>query len=479
MMHPRKWFILGVLSAMLLVRAAGAAEFTEKRFYLTPFVGYTFWDNERTFLSGQQFKNDIYFGGRGGVRLTGPLWLDLAGGYVSTEDCAECKESWMHGSANIMLSSASVHTINPFLSLGGGASRYTDAVGDEHNWGTFEAAAGFRVRLNSVLGLRLEARNVLEVPKKEWGKSHIDDVIVGAGLTFAFGGKGQVSDADGDGVPDKKDNCPDTPRGCTVDEHGCPSDSDGDGVCDGVDRCPNTPAGVRVDASGCPIDSDGDGVFDGPDQCPDTPRGCKVDARGCPIDSDGDGVCDGVDTCPNTTVGCKVDTQGCPIDSDGDGVCDGLDKCADTPSGSRVDADGCPIIEREKQLEMELLDTGRIRLSNVNFDFDKATIRPDAFGILDTVGRVLTKWPGLRIEIGGHTDSRGSDAYNHALSHRRAASVRAYLLAHFSQFKSSQLTAKGYGESVPLVANDSPANMQLNRRVEFVVLNREMLQRPK
>ena len=480
MMHPRRWFIFTALSAMLLVRAAGAAEFEEKRFYVTPFVGYTFFDNERLFTNGQKLSNDMYFGGRAGVRLTHMLWLEYAGGYTSTKDCASCTEQWVHGSANLLLSPASLHTINPFISLGGGASQFQHASGAVVNAGTFEAAGGFRVRLNNSLGLRLEARNILWVPKKNYTKAHIDDIIVGAGLTFAFGGKAEsMEDSDGDGVPDNRDNCPDTPRGCQVDVHGCPTDSDGDGVCDGKDRCPNTPAGVKVDANGCPLDSDGDGVLDGVDQCPDTPKGCEVDERGCPIDSDGDGVCDGLDNCPDTAHGCQVDAHGCPIDSDGDGVCDGLDKCADTPAGVKVDQDGCPIVNREKQLEMELLDTGRIRISNINFDYDKATIRPEAFAILDTVGRVLTKWPGLRIEIDGHTDSRGSDLYNHNLSHRRAEAVRVYLLKHFSQFKSTQLTSKGLGESVPLVPNTSPANMQQNRRVEFVVLNKEILKRSK
>ena len=61
------------------------------------------------------------------------------------------------------------------------------------------------------------------------------------------------------------------------------SDSDGDGVPDAKDRCPDTPRGVKVDASGCPIDSDGDGVYDYLDKCPGTPRGTKVDAQGCPL----------------------------------------------------------------------------------------------------------------------------------------------------------------------------------------------------
>jgi outer membrane protein OmpA-like peptidoglycan-associated protein len=65
------------------------------------------------------------------------------------------------------------------------------------------------------------------------------------------------------------------------------------------------------------------------------------------------------------------------------------------------------------------------------------------------------------------------------LSHRRADSVRAYLLQHFNRLEEKQLTTQGYGESKPLVPNTSPANMAQNRRVEFTVLNKEMLQQLK
>ena len=65
-----------------------------------------------------------------------------------------------------------------------------------------------------------------------------------------------VEDSDGDGVPDHRDRCPNTPKGCAVDEHGCPLDSDGDGVIDCLDKCPGTPAGAKVDANGCEIMAD-------------------------------------------------------------------------------------------------------------------------------------------------------------------------------------------------------------------------------
>ncbi len=155
----------------------------------------------------------------------------------------------------------------------------------------------------------------------------VDQLDLPKGIVEAFVGVnyyfGKPKDSDKDGVPDKTDQCPDTPIGCIVDAKGCPMDADNDGICDGLDKCPNTPKGCKVDATGCPMDADGDGVCDGIDKCPNTPKGVKVDATGCPPDADGDGVPDYLDKCPNTPKGCKVDKDGCPIDSDEDGVCDG------------------------------------------------------------------------------------------------------------------------------------------------------------
>lgn len=88
-------------------------------------------------------------------------------------------------------------------------------------------------------------------------------------------------------------------------------DADGDGVDDHLDLCPNTPPGVPVDAGGCPVDSDRDRVGDFEDESPDTPPGVEVDERGRPIDSDGDGVPDFMDECPNTPPGATVDARGC------------------------------------------------------------------------------------------------------------------------------------------------------------------------
>ncbi|MCW8828276.1 MAG: OmpA family protein [Gammaproteobacteria bacterium] len=128
-----------------------------------------------------------------------------------------------------------------------------------------------------------------------WVDSHGDvvrdgsgDCVIGLhGTAFPECGGEPVaqmeSDSDGDGVPDSRDQCPNTPAGAKVDSRGCTvvSDKDGDGVPDSRDRCPATPANVTVNASGCPLDSDRDGVADYLDQCPGTSMGTTVDAKGC------------------------------------------------------------------------------------------------------------------------------------------------------------------------------------------------------
>jgi outer membrane protein OmpA-like peptidoglycan-associated protein len=280
-----------------------------------------------------------------------------------------------------------------------------------------------------------------------------------------------------DGVPDKIDQCPGTPHGARIDANGCPIDSDGDGVADGVDRCDSTPAGAAVDASGCPQDADADGVPDGIDKCAATPAGARVDASGCPADSDNDGVFDGTDKCDGTPIGCTVNTNGCPTDADQDGVCDGVDRCPDTPGNARVDNVGCPIQVSNK--ETELLETGMIRLQDVNFDTGLATIKPDSYGALNEVGDILTRWPDLRIEIAGHTDARGSDARNQSLSAARAKSVLAYILNKFPELRPERFTSRGYGETKPIASNTTALGMAKNRRVEFKVLNKEVLKREK
>lgn len=234
-------------------------------------------------------------------------------------------------------------------------------------------------------------------------------------------------------------------------------DTDGDGVNDDVDQCPGTPAGTAVNSSGCPLpqDDDGDGVTNDIDKCPGTAAGAKVDASGCELDSDGDGVGDSRDQCPNTSAGAKVDEKGCELDSDGDGVVDSADKCPDTPKGDRVDAVGCSFKEE-------------IKLPGVVFETGKAELKRESLPILEGAIATLKRYPDIKIEVAGHTDSRGSDALNLDLSARRAESVLKYLK---DGGVANDLTSRGYGERQPVASNTTDEGRQQNRRVVLRVLN--------
>jgi outer membrane protein OmpA-like peptidoglycan-associated protein len=313
--------------------------------------------------------------------------------------------------------------------------------------------------------LRLEVRDILFKGRNSYEYSN--QIFATAGLQYVFGGK--VHDSDLDGVRDWLDKCPSTPIGAKVRPDGCPIDTDGDGVFDGLDACAGTPKGCPVDAKGCSTDTDGDGICDGIDKCPNTPLGSTVDAFGCPSDPDSDGVMDGIDKCPATPRGCTVDSAGCPRDPDGDGVCDGLDVCPNTPAGLRVDAHGCPIEVSER--EIQLLDTGDIRLQNIQFDTGRSSVKPESFALLDSVGTVLVSYPTLLIEIGGHTDNRGDPQRNQTLSEARASAVLTYLEQKFPLLSPTQFSAKGYGASVPVAPNTTALGRARNRRVEFKVMN--------
>jgi OOP family OmpA-OmpF porin len=224
------------------------------------------------------------------------------------------------------------------------------------------------------------------------------------------------------------------------------------------------------------------------------------------VDYDEDGVYDRIDYCPNTPKGCAVDQWGCSSDADNDGVCDELDHCAGTPKGEKVDVHGCsqgqaaghtpppapPVTKAEPvtppppapkpappapktEVERKLVESGTVRLENILFETNSARLLPESEQSLNEAGDALSKYPDLRIEIGGHSDTRGAAAGNRRLSQSRAESVRTYLLDHFTALRAANLTAKGYGESQPITQERNAAELQENRRVELKVLNPEAL----
>ncbi|MFN8902080.1 MAG: OmpA family protein [Lysobacteraceae bacterium] len=147
-------------------------------------------------------------------------------------------------------------------------------------------------------------------------------------------------------------------------------------------------------------------------------------------------------------------------DDDGDGVNNCVDKCPGSPAGQALGPDGCAV-------------PLTIDLKGVNFDFDKATLRPDAVTILNEAIDILKKYPQLRVEVAGHTDLCGTDGYNQGLSERRAKTVFDYLTGN--GVDASRLAGpNGYGESRPLEPTDQafPAcKSEKNRRTELNVQN--------
>lgn len=162
-------------------------------------------------------------------------------------------------------------------------------------------------------------------------------------------------------------------------------------------------------------------------------------------------------------------------DTDGDGVADPADQCPDTPAGTSVDEQGCPLPpppaceSGEAGVELGGCQPGQtLVLQGVNFEFDRATLTVNAKTILDQVASALTDAPQIRVEVGGHTDARGSDAYNQELSDRRAQSVVDYLVSQ--GIAPERLQATGYGETAPVADNETDEGRELNRRVELRII---------
>lgn len=399
---------LSLAAALLLAGAAPAQADHTARWWLVP-GGQLIWPSPGLDLEDRAAGLGLI----AGLKLN-PNWA-LEGrihhAKLGPEGGSGPGSTLLHGEGNLSYFLDPTQRLSPYLTGGMGLVDASGPLdGKEFAW---NAGFGFLYHFNEKVSLRVDARNITfrhpVAGDGEWLESH----EIFAGLSFGVGAvKSAAEDADGDGVIDR------------------------------LDRCPRTPRGAKVDADGCPIDSDGDGVWNGIDECPNTPQECLVDAKGCERDSDADGVCDGVDRCPGT------------------------------PARTSVDKFGCPISQKER----ELIETGMIRLDNVYFDTGKSTIKPESHKVLDEVSVILNKYDDLKIEIGGHTDNRGAEALNQALSEARANAVLDYLISEHN-LSHRRFTARGYGESNPVSNNDTAGGWAKNRRVEFKVLNPEALKR--
>lgn len=270
------------------------------------------------------------------------------------------------------------------------------------------------------------------------------------------------TDNDQDGIEDSQDACPIEAEDVDTfeDADGCPDpDNDEDGILDVSDQCP-LEAGTEA-LGGCP-DRDGDGVADKADRCPDLAG--SMDFGGCP-DTDGDRIPDPLDECPNEAG--PLESFGCP-DLDGDHVPDVRDECPEKPAQPGIDpmrSNGCPT--------RVYVSAGTINLEEaVYFASGRATIQSRSYGLLDDVADVLNRYPSIKkVQIEGHTDSRGNDDSNMRLSQDRAQAVVDYLAGH--GVGAERLVAKGFGETKPIDTNDTSAGRANNRRVAITILEQE------
>ena len=385
------------------------------------------WNNS-SFVS--RFRLGYYVGSGFSVGLTGTFnQIDRIG------DVSVPKQSYFGADLDIKYNFVrEAGWFDPYIFAGGGMTW----LGGDGN-GTANAGLGFNVWFNDWIGANVQTKYKHSFDEDKL-LPHFQHAV---GFVVRFG----ATDADGDGIYDKYDACPEV-AGLEA-FNGCP-DTDGDGIQDSEDACPNE-AGL-AEFNGCP-DTDGDGVPDKDDACP-TEAG-PVELNGCP-DRDGDGVADKDDECPD--VPGPVENKGCPWpDADGDGIPDKDDECPNI--AGVAENNGCPIVSAEVQKEITDLARAIYFVTGSSKFTDETEIR------MEQVSNIVNQYKNLRFDVEGHTDSTGSDKINNKLSQARADAVREYLIE--KGFPADMITAKGFGSANPIGDNKTRKGRQQNRRVEI------------
>ncbi len=333
----------------------------------------------------------------------------------------------------------------PYLFGGYGLSRFADGTDKEGMFPSGESGRtifggiGVDIPISDQVNINVST-SYRTTQETNDSYNHLQHII---GLSYNFG----AGDADGDGVSDKKDECPDIPG--LKEFNGCP-DTDGDGIPDKDDKCPEE-AGSK-ELQGCP-DSDGDGVADTDDACPN--EAGSVEMNGCP-DSDGDGVADNMDRCPD--VAGDAANGGCPLtDSDGDGIPDKDDNCPNEVG--TASNNGCP----DEPTDLVSFINGEN--SRILFGASSSKLDSSDMEKIDKLKSLLDQYPTSSISIEGHASSDGSESYNQKLSERRADAVKAALIE--KGISEDRLSTVGYGENKPIESNGTTKGRSMNRRVQI------------
>ena len=246
------------------------------------------------------------------------------------------------------------------------------------------------------------------------GDNNNQDAAIFGGISLGFDLYGQSKDTDGDGLSDERE--------AKLGTSPMDADTDSDGLPDGLE--------VKTRTDPLNADTDYDGVPDGVE------------------DADQDGRVDSGETDPRQGAATLVE------DTDSDTVPDKQDACPDTPKGSNVNSKGCVVFEGKS-----------FSFTGIRFRTGSATILKSSEDELLKAVTVMRDNPQVRVEIAGHTDSRGGKAKNTRLSQRRANAVKAYLVKR--GVAADRMTTKGYGPSQPIKSNKTKTGRSANRRIEF------------
>jgi outer membrane protein OmpA-like peptidoglycan-associated protein len=319
----------------------------------------------------------------------------------------------------------------PYLLLGYGAiASMMDekGVGPDDQDGVGRAALGFRIGFSDRIGIRLEGR--------------VQSSLAFASKYLAIGDETSYGGPDFLGLGSIYFNLGEQPPRLVrekifiQDETPFP-DPDRDGLITRADRCPREPE-----------DPDG---FQDEDGCPDP-------------DNDGDGIADARDRCPlRAELLNQIDDQdGCPeTDEDGDNVIGSLDQCPELGENRNgyKDGDGCV-----DELPAPLRGVVGV-IEGVQFRNLTGQMLTRSLAALDRIVAVLKEFPEVKVEVAGHTDGRGRETTNRAISQRRAEAVREYLISR--GISPDRIGAVGYGMDRPIASNRTQAGRARNRRVEL------------
>jgi len=467
-------------------------------------------------FSFDSYKLSYLIEGFLGIELTRAVEFQLVAGYGrysgkalfgSGVDYGEYQTTIIPLNLRLRVSPWDVPVWNPYFYIGGGIMKFdintkpNAGVGgvpvEDNGWvGIIPLGLGaeFALTENVLIDVSLGGgiSTSYDLDGYRSGADDIWDSYFTVGVGFTLTGESCSSDRDNDGLgkcdEEKIGTDPKNP------------DTDGDGLMDGEEYLTYSTNPLQVDTDNDGLndyaeimkyktnplnaDTDGDGLKDGDEVL-------KYKTDPLKTDTDGDGLTDGDEVLKYKTKPLKADTDGDKLsdgdevlkyktdplnkDTDGDGLSDYVEIMTYQTNPLKADTDGGTVNDGiEVNRGTDPLDpkddvikiNAPIVLEGITFATNKYDITPESETVLQEGAlKTLQTYPDITVEISGHTDNVGSNAYNQKLSQRRADAVKAWLVAR--GISADRIIAVGYGEERPRVANNTSENRRLNRRIEF------------